>query len=370
MKIARSNNNDSKHRDNPNVDRSVLLVNVIVLSLITLAAVAVAMFCYLYMRRQDATLQTYTDRLYGENGVTKSLYTQEELDAQVEAARTAGEDNGEYQVKQRIQAQLGGGTSTLSMLRGLFPENIVVANAGRYYFYPVQNSLGLNNYGEEDYALNADGLLIYQGTDPSVQLMQGIHVTAETGEIAWDKVAEDHVDYAMIYVGGRDADGDFQEDDRWEENVEAAHDAGLSVGIYYSLSIVSEEEAEEDAARLVKMLEPYDEIIDGYAAISIRIPEDGDRTEGVTRATRTGSLQLLCSTLQEAGYQPMIYESLTSMMLLTEPDQLTDVARWIANDGASLYFPYTLTMWRYTTEGNVNGIDGNVARDVMITTAE
>lgn len=371
MRISRSTNNTNNKRwDNPNRDRSLLLINIIILSMITLAAVAATAFFYLSLRRSEATLQTYIDRLNGQNGVEKSLYTQEELDARREDARIAGENTGENNIKQQIQGKLGSGKTTLSMLRDLFPEDIVVASGGRYYFSPVQNSLGLNDYAEGDFKIDQDGLLVYQGSDDSVHLTQGIHVTADTGRIQWGRVAQDHVDYVMIYIGGRDADGEFQEDDRWEENLKAAHEAGLTVGVYYSLSIVSEQEAQEDADHLVELLEPYADMIDGYAAISIRIPEDGDRTEGVSRATRTGSLLLLCDTLELAGYRPMIYESLTSMTILTENDQLVDVARWIANDGADLYFPYTFTMWRYTTEATVDGINGSVARDVLITTAE
>lgn len=367
MRITSPNNSNNNHKDNPNHERTVLLINIIVMSLITLAAVAVAMLFYLMLRRSEATLDTYTSRLNGENGVTKSLYTQEELDEAVTSAQHAGENDGAKDIKQQIMAQLGSGNTTLSMLRDLFPEDIVVGNSGRYYFYPVQNTLGLNDYGEGDFLINQDGLLVYQGTDAGVQLEQAIHVTADAGRIDWEDVAADHVDAAMIYIGGRDAEGEFQEDERWEYNLKGAHEAGLKVGIYYSLSIVSEEEAQEDVDHLIELLEPYDEMINGYAAISIRIPESGDRTASVTRATRTGSLRLICDALQLAGYQPMIYESLTSMMLLTETEQLTDVARWISNDGAELYFPYTFTMWRYTTEGSVNGIKGNVARDVILT---
>lgn len=371
MQISRLNNNtNGQHRDNPNRDRSILLVNVIVMSLITLGAVAAAMFFYLESRRSEAALQSYVDQLNGQNGVEKSLYTQEELDARREDARISGENAGESSLKQQIQAQLGSGNSTLSMLRDIFPEDIVVANAGRYYFYPVQNTLGRNHYEEGDFVLDTDGRLSYQGADTGLQMTRGIHVTAETGRIDWDQVAADHIDYAMIYVGGRDEDGDFQEDARWTENLEAAHEAGLTVGIYYSLSVTSESEAQEDADHLVELLKPYADMIEGYAAVSIKIPEDGSRTVGVTRATRTGSIRLVCDTLQLAGYQPMIYESLTSMMLLTEPEQLKDVARWIANDGAALYFPYTFTMWRYATDGSVDGIDGNIALDAWITATE
>lgn len=371
MKIARSNNSiEDKRWNNPNRERSLMLINIIILSLITLAAVGVAAVFYLMLRRSEATLQTYQDQLHGQNGIEKSLFTREDLDQRLEDARLLGENAGAKAVKQQIQAELGAGNTTLSMLRELFPEDIVVANNGRYYFYSVQNSLGRNDYVEADFAIGPDGVLTYQGTDAGVQLTQGIHVTAETGDIDWQAVAADDIDYVMIYVGGRDAEGEFQEDASWTENLEGAYDAGLSIGVYYSLSVVSEEEAEEDAQRLALMLEPYDEMIDGYAAISIRIPESGDRTEGVSRTTRTACLLDICNTLQLAGYQPMIYESLTSMMMLTETEQLTEVARWIANDGAQLYFPYTFTMWRYTAEGTVDGIDGNVARDALITTAE
>lgn len=357
--------NNGKSR-NPNRERSILLLNIIILCLITLAAIGVAAFFYFRMQTANAALHEMNDRLYGSDTREKDLYTTEELAAQREDARIIGEETGEREVKTTIQSALASGRSTLSMLRELFPEDVVVSNNGRYYFYPVSDDIAANPFEEGDYALDENGLLTYQGDNVNVSLTQGIQVSADSGEIDWDAVAEDHIAFVYIYVGGRDSNGELIEDAAFAENIKGAKAAGLSVGIYYSLLATTTQEAQEDAEWLIDILEPYAEDIDGYAAILIRTPDENTRTASVSRAVWSENLATVSNTLKLAGYQPMLFGNLTSMMMQIEPYAMADLARWVSYVGTDLYFPYTFTMWRYSSESIVDGIEEPVARSVQI----
>lgn len=357
-------------RRNPNHERSILLFNIIVLCLITLVAIGTAAFFYLRMRSAEVQAQEMNDRLSGANGQTKSLYTQEELDAQTENARIIAQETGERDIKTTIQSALASGRTTLSMLRQLFPEDVVVANEGRYYFYPVADDLPQNTFSEGDYALNQDGLLTYKGDDPGVILTQGIQVSAESGDIDWDAVAGDHVSFAFVYVGGRDDDGELTEDEAFRENIVGARKAGLSVGVYYSLTAVSTTQAQEDAEWLVDLLEPYADDIDAGAAILIHTPSAGERTMNISRTIWTDNLLIVGNTLRLAGYQPMLFGNLTSIMMQVEPSAIASLDLWVSNVGEDLYFPYAFRMWRYSADAVVAGIEEPVSRSVMVTTGE
>lgn len=360
------NKTNNNRKRNPNRERSLLLLNIVILCLITLIAVVTAAFCFLRMERATLALNDMNARLNGQNGQAKTLFTREELEAQREDARITGEETGAREIRTAIQSSLESGSSTLNMLRELFPEDIVVSNQGRYYFYPVSPELPENPFTSADYGLDENGLLTYLGDDPGVQLQQGIQVTAESGVIDWEAAASDHVDYVMVYAGGRNADGELEEDAMFSRNVVAAHKAGLTVGLYYTMNAGTSAEAQEDAEWLIDTLEPYAAAIDGYAAILIRAAEDGDRMANVSPETYTDNILVVSNTLKLAGYRPMIYGNLTAVITQTDVSALGDLPRWISSVGTNLYFPYSFKMWRYTSESAVEGIDGTVARSVMI----
>lgn len=357
-------------RRNPNHERSMLLLNIIILCIITLTAIGIAAFFYLRMQSAEVRLRDMNSRLNGTDGQEKTLFTAEELAAQREDARISGEESGENGIKTLIQTSYESGKSTLTMLRQLFPENIVVSNQGRFYFYPVLQELPQNTFSSSDFGLDENGLLSYLGSDPAITLTHGIQVSADSGMIDWTAVAADHVDYAMIYIGGRDADGVLTEDDAFARNVSGAHNVGLSVGLYYTMSAATTKEAQEDAEWLIDALEAYAADIDGYAAILVRVPEAGDRMSGVSREIWTGNLKIVSNTLKLAGYRPMLFGNLTAMQMQIEPEIAADLAIWVSNIGTDLYFPYAFDMWRYSSESTVDGIEKSVARSVWLQTAE
>ena len=66
------------------------------------------------------------------------------------------------------------------------------------------------------------------------------------------------MEFAFIRVGNRGygAEGKMLEDDRFEENVEGALQAGIKVGVYFYTQALNEEELLEEANFVLKKIAP------------------------------------------------------------------------------------------------------------------
>jgi GH25 family lysozyme M1 (1,4-beta-N-acetylmuramidase) len=67
-----------------------------------------------------------------------------------------------------------------------------------------------------------------------------------------------------------------------------------------------------------------------------------------------------CETVQDAGYQPMVYSNLSYFYLHFDLSQLKDFPLWLAQYASKPSFYYNFQMWQYSSTGTVDGIDGNV----------
>ncbi|MDE6599502.1 MAG: hypothetical protein K2K34_05415, partial [Oscillospiraceae bacterium] len=74
----------------------------------------------------------------------------------------------------------------------------------------------------------------------------GIDVSYHQGDVDWDKVAADGIDFVIMRVGYRGYEsGALNVDGRFHEYIKGAIDAGLDVGVYFFSQAVNSEEAVE-----------------------------------------------------------------------------------------------------------------------------
>ena len=99
------------------------------------------------------------ERLRSEKEVKGTVYT----DAQIEKIKYAAMETEKNRLLLDIQSSFESGKSTISMLRDLFPGDLVVMWEGRYYFYPVNRSLAENIFDESDFSLGEHGFMEYKG---------------------------------------------------------------------------------------------------------------------------------------------------------------------------------------------------------------
>ena len=304
------------------------------------------------------------ERLRSEKQVEGSIYT----DSQIEKIRYGAAQAERNRLLLEIQSSFESGNSTISMLRNLFPGDLVVMWEGRYYFYPVDRNLQTNPFSETDFAQGEKGGMDYIGEDAGVSVNRGVDVSALNGEINWAKVAEEQIAFAMIRAAVRNADGELVQDERFQENMSGAKSVGLRIGCYVDLDADSEKAAEEIADFVLSNLSMSQQEMGAPVAVRVQIPDHTSSLNGQTREEWTQGVRAFCAKIKKAGYEPVIYANTAAFHMLLNMAELEEYDKWIADYGDYLYFPYKFKCWQYSLKGTVNGIEGDVALDLSVST--
>ena len=212
--------------------------------------------------------------------------------------------------------------------------------------------------------VKTDGRMEYVGGDRAS--LAGVDVSSHQGTVDWAKVAADGIDFVIIRCGGRYyGSGKVFEDKQFKSNIQGALDAGLQVGVYFFSQATNQTEALEEAQFVLDTIADYP--VDGPVVFDWEnIGTDSARTDGMTSAQVTAAANAFCQTVEEAGYQPMIYFNQYIGYLLYDLDQVVQYPFWLAEYNAVPSFYYDFEMWQYTSSGSVSGISGKVDRNVWM----
>lgn len=236
------------------------------------------------------------------------------------------------------------------------PEETTIFMNGEVPYYP---DIPASAYLHENFTME-DGRIDY--TDDSVSYSTGIDVSAFQGDIDWDKVANDGIEFAIIRVGlrGYGSKGSIHEDDNARKNLIGAAEAGLKVGVYFYSQAISTEEALEEAEFVLNIIKDYD--IDAPVVFDWENdPGVGMRTDNLPGNILTECAVTFCEKIKEAGYTPAVYFNLTDAYVRYDLDKISDYVFWYAqHKGDSPMFYYAYSIWQYSDSGKVDGINGNV----------
>ena len=286
-------------------------------------------------------------------------YTKEELDAMVAQAKEEAGTEASQEILEGIKASLTAGETTVETLRPYYPDELVVVSGGTFHFVPIQKDLRLNDYTQENLNILETGEYQYL-ENGQVTSHKGIDVSRHQGEIDWQQVAADGVEYAFIRVGNRGyGTGKLVEDEYFEQNITGALSAGIKVGVYFYTQAINEEELMEEANFVLEKIAPYR--IECPVVFDVeKVSGDDGRMNSLTVEERTNLTLLFCQTIENAGYKPMIYHNMEMGTLLIDLAKLENYDKWFAYYNADFYYPYQYEIWQYTDNGTVNGIDGPV----------
>ena len=345
--------NREPEKSNPNHRKVFYFLNILFMCMITAASLAMTVILFVRL-----------ERLRSEKQVEGSIYT----DSQIEKIRYGAAQAERNRLLLEIQSSFESGNSTISMLRNLFPGDLVVMWEGRYYFYPVDRNLQTNPFSETDFAQGEKGGMDYIGEDAGVSVNRGVDVSALNGEINWAKVAEEQIAFAMIRAAVRNTDGELAQDERFQENMSGAKSVGLRIGCYVDLDADSEKAAEEIADFVLSNLSMSQQEMGAPVAVRVQIPDHTSSLSGQTREEWTQGVRAFCAKIKKAGYEPVIYANTAAFHMLLNMAELEEYDKWIADYGDYLYFPYKFKCWQYSLKGTVNGIEGDVALDLSVST--
>ena len=227
-----------------------------------------------------------------------------------------------------------------------------------------------NTLAAADFYTPDDGKLVNY-TGDAVIAQQGVDVSYFQGEIDWEAVKADGIDFAMIRAGYRGyTDGFINMDQNFAQNAQGALDAGLEIGLYFFSQATTENEAVEEARWLLEAAKKY-EVTLPLMFDWETIGEASARTDGVLGSQMTAFAQAFCSEIRAAGYTPGVYFNRWQGCYDYDLGKLSGAELWLTADDVADDWYYAHTFWQYTYTGSVDGIEGDVDRDLRyLPTAE
>lgn len=211
-----------------------------------------------------------------------------------------------------------------------------------------------NPYGPMDFKYEGDYLTCIAG-----EAVLGIDVSTWQGEIDWQQVKDAGIEYAMIRVGYRSTDlGKLDTDGFAQINYEGASAAGVKVGAYFFSQAISAEEAAEEARYVLEIIKDWN--VEMPIVYDWEYVDETARTAGLDARTLTDCTIAFCQTIEEAGYDSMIYFNEDQSHKKMYLEELTDYGFWLAMYDQVMDYAYKIDMWQYSNTGSVPGIEGNV----------
>ncbi|MBQ7943554.1 MAG: glycoside hydrolase family 25 protein [Lachnospiraceae bacterium] len=341
-----------------------LIAVVIIMSFVTLVSLGlVVLIGFMWYQNSGELEVTTTEEIeVVEEPVVEvmNVLTEEERTQVTEEARAAFKE----EMKSFLTIE---NPSTVRMIRNFFPENLVFYDDKSYVFAPIQDSLKKHGLNHANLVENEKGEMEYI-ENGVVTSHKGIDVSKYQGNIDWQAVKEDGVEYAFIRLGLRGYEsGKVVLDEYFKKNMRGANEAGVKAGVYFFTQAITEEEAIEEAEFVIENLADYD--VPYPVVMDVEMITSGDgRANNLSMEERTKICIAFCETIKNAGYTPMIYGNIKCFVRMLDMAQLEDYEKWYAFYDNYLYFPYDVSVWQYSESGSVNGIKGDVDMNISFKT--
>lgn len=223
-----------------------------------------------------------------------------------------------------------------------------------------------NSYINENFITDKSGKKTYY-IDSQVASTIGVDLSEHQGVVDFEKLKEQGFSFVMLRIGGRyyTEKGEMFVDTNFHHYYKAAKDAGLKVGGYFFSQAKNEQEAIDEAnfalSSIIGMPLDYPVAFDWEL-----VKDEPARTDSVSSEDLTDAAIAFCTTIEEAGFKPIIYTNTNLMYFKYDLERLKDYEFWLTDFEEYPSSYYHFTMWQYTEQGKVEGIDGNVDMNVCM----
>ncbi|MCR5515673.1 MAG: glycoside hydrolase family 25 protein [Lachnospira sp.] len=272
---------------------------------------------------------------------------------------------GREELLEEIKESYNDGYSTSQILKSLFTKNVVYLSNNRYNFAEINDNLAKSIIDNDKISID-DKTGYYSYEDDKYESVAGVDLSVYQGDVDFSKVKNAGFDYCMLRVGYRTYGGGVvTADANFETYVSDALKNDLDVGVYFFTSAISTAEAKEEAQFVLDAIKPYNitypVVVDVEEIVSGTSRQESLSVEELTEIVKT-----FCETIEDAGYDVMIYSNLKGFIANVNLEELEDYDKWFANYDTTPYYPYKFTMWQYSQSGSVDGIDGDVDLDIYL----
>lgn len=207
----------------------------------------------------------------------------------------------------------------------------------------------------------------------------GVDVSRWQGDIDWNTLKQQGIDFAMIrssfgWYDDKNEPVDFQFDAKFKRNVSEAKRVGMPFGLYHYSYATTVNEAHQEASYVLDALNWA-----GLKPADVKLPIALDMEEislmsQIGKQTAAKIVIAFRDDLKKAGYQAILYTSKNHFSDYFDVTALNNagIKFWMAwyADKPNLTNPPAIgsdhpIMWQYTDEGYVSGISGNVDQNVL-----
>ena len=184
--------------------------------------------------------------------------------------------------------------------------------------------------------------------------MIGIDVSKWQGDIDFEKVKEEGVEFVFIKIGGQNGIGkDYYLDPKFQRNIEGFKKVGIPIGLYFYSYANSESAATRDALWVIEQIKDIN--------IDLPIAFDWENWSSfnkfhVSFNTLTNTAEKFMSTLKKHGYDSMLY---SSKNYLEQIWLKTDYPVWLAHYTPKTNYQGSYKCWQRTSSAKISGITVN-----------
>lgn len=189
---------------------------------------------------------------------------------------------------------------------------------------------------------------------------KGIDVSEFQGNINWEKVKNDGIQFAILRatygVGGTDS--------KFKRNADECTRLGIPFGVYVYSYALSVQGAINEANYLLNTIKGYK--LSYPVIIDMEDADKYKKRNGMpSKSTLVDICAKECEMFEAAGYYAMIYASKSWFDSKLKSSKLDRYDKWMAwwYDGAK-FDTNKYGIWQYTSSGSVSGISGRVDMNI------
>ena len=227
--------------------------------------------------------------------------------------------------------------------------------------------IAMNSYDTDSFRID-NGFMAYFDEDGNKISHLGCDLSYHNDDVDWDELKASGCEFVFLRIGYRGyTEGGLVEDEKFEEYAAEAQRVGLNLGVYFFTQATSVEEAEEEADYVLEILDGM-ELQYPIAYDSEYVNDSSARTNQteISDELRSQMCIAFCERVKEKGYYPIIYASENWMRRNMDLKMLTDYEFWAPQYLDENDFLFDFSIWQYTEEGSIPGVQGLVDLDISM----
>lgn len=187
---------------------------------------------------------------------------------------------------------------------------------------------------------------------------RGVDISKWQGNVDFRKVKDTGIQFVIARIGYGMYEN--QKDGEFEDNYKGATTNGLPIGVYLYSYALNTSDAKREAEVVLKWLNNRKLNLPVYYDI-----EDKSQ-ETLSKETLTSMCEAFCNRIEQAGYWAGVYANKYWLTTHLDHERLEKkYTIWVAQYNDQNTYKGKYDMWQYTSQGKVNGINGNVDMNIL-----